>query len=140
MALIAIVSGGQGCLYLQNGKSQDVRFESSPPGAQVTVNGIQYGATPTQVTLSRCESYTVVVDKAGYKSGTVLLSRSVSGMDSLMMFVDSLLILPGLVDGFNCSQASLAPSPVVVQLNSDSGIAAPDRAPNAPALPMIQQR
>ena len=41
VALFAVTSGNQGCLYLANGKTQEVRFESSPPGAQVVVNGIQ---------------------------------------------------------------------------------------------------
>jgi hypothetical protein len=138
MTLIAIVSGSEGCLYLQNGKTQEVRFESSPPGAQVIVNGIQYGATPTEVTLSRCQNYTVVVDKTGYKSGDVFLSRTAHGTDYLILFVDSLLIIPGLVDGFNCSQTSLDPNPVVVQLSPDSGPPIPERPPSAPALMPMQ--
>jgi hypothetical protein len=134
MALVVIVSGSQGCLYLANGKTQEVRFESSPPGAQVVVNGIQYGQTPTQVTLSRCQNYTVVVDKTGYRSGDVFLSRTAHGTDYLILFVDSLLIIPGLVDGYNCSQTSLDPNPVVVQLSSDTGSPAPPKPPNAPDL------
>jgi hypothetical protein len=138
MALFAIVSGSQGCLYLANGKTQVVRFESSPPGAQVVVNGIQYGSTPTEVTLSRCENYTVVVDKTGFKSGDVFLSRTAHGTDYLILFADSLLIIPGLVDGYFCSQTSLDPNPVVVQLSSDSGSPATVSPPNAPALIPMQ--
>ncbi len=134
IALIAVVSGSQGCLYLQNGKTQEVRFESTPPGAQVIVNGIQHGSTPTEVTLSRCQNYTVVVDKTGYKSGDVFLSRTAHGTDYLILFVDSLLIIPGLVDGFNCSQTSLDPNPVVVQLSLATGIPEAEKPPNAPAL------
>jgi hypothetical protein len=138
VALIAILSRSQGCLYLANGKSQEVRFESAPPGAQVIVNGIQYGSTPTEVTLSRCQNYTVVVDKTGYKSGDVLLSRTAHGTDSLILFVDSLLIIPGLVDGFNCSQTSLDPNPVLVQLRPATGSPEAEKPPNAPALMPVQ--
>ena len=134
MAVVAIVSGSQGCLYLANGKTQEVRFESSPPGARVVVNGIQYGDTPTQVTLSRCQNYTVVVDKAGYKSGDVFLSRTAHGTDYLILFVDSLLIIPGLVDGYFCSQTSLDPNPVVVQMSSESGSSESPTPPKAPDL------
>ena len=137
MALVALVSTSQGCLYLANGKTQDVRFESSPPGARVVVNGVQYGDTPTQVTLSRCQNYTVLVDKTGYKSGEVFLGQTVHGTDYLILFVDSLLILPGLVDGFNCAQASLAPNPVVVQLNSESG--SPSIEPMGAPVPLPAQ-
>jgi hypothetical protein len=138
MALFAIVSGSQGCLYLANGKTQEVRFESTPPGAQVVVNGIQYGSTPTQVTLSRCDNYTVVVDKAGYKSGDVFLSRTAHGTDYLILFVDSLLIIPGLVDGYFCAQTSLDPNPVVVQLSSNVESPASEKPPNPPALMPMQ--
>jgi hypothetical protein len=134
MALVVIVSAIQGCLYLANGKTQEVRFESSPPGARVVVNGIQYGDTPTQVTLSRCQNYTVVVDKAGYKSGDVFLSRTAHGTDYLILFVDSLLIIPGLVDGYFCSQTSLDPNPVVVQMSSESGSSESPTPPKAPDL------
>jgi hypothetical protein len=138
MALVVIVSGSQGCLYLANGKTQEVRFESSPPGARVAVNGVQYGETPTQVTLSRCQNYTVVVDKSGYKSGEVFLGQTVHGTDYLLLFVDTLLLLPGLVDGFNCAQASLAPNPVVVQMDLESGTPASDKPVSAPVPPPAQ--
>jgi hypothetical protein len=106
-----------GCLYLSNGKTQDVQFQSTPPGADVSVNGVQHGATPTTVTLSRCENYDVTVRKPGYTSANVLLSRSISGSDTILSFVDGVLILPGLVDMWNCSSATLKPNPITAELS-----------------------
>jgi hypothetical protein len=81
--------------------------------------------------------YTVVVDKTGYRSGDVFLSRTAHGTDYLILFVDSLLIIPGLVDGFNCSQTSLDPNPVVVQMSPESGPPTSPKPPNAPdRMPM----
>src|ERR1700692_3526899 len=76
-----------GCRYLSNEKTQDVQFQSTPPGADISVNGVQHGATPTTVTLSRCENYNVTIRKPGYTSANVLLSRSISGSDTILSFV-----------------------------------------------------
>ena len=42
-----------GCATMRNGTSQRVAVTSSPPGAEVYVNGQPAGITPTEVTVSR---------------------------------------------------------------------------------------
>lgn len=99
--LVAIAFAFQisGCLYIKNGKTQNVQFESTPAGARVVVNGVPHGSTPTTVTLSRCTNYKVVVEKPGYSPADVLLSRALYGPDSLTFVADGVLILPLFVDG-----------------------------------------
>lgn len=91
-------------------------FNPSLAGAQVVVNGKQYGATPTTATLSRCESYEVTVQKAGYQPNHIMISRGVAGSDSILLFLDSVLIIPALVDSYNCA-LNLSPNPVVAQMS-----------------------
>jgi len=80
-SLLAFVSG---CATLIHGPYEDIRVESDPPGANVTVSPLasergpgyldpqkQYTATtPATVRLRRDNSYRVEVSKTGYKIGT----------------------------------------------------------------------
>jgi len=86
--------------------------------------------TPTTVTLSRCPDYNVSIRKDGYEPASVLLSRTLSGTDTLIFLADSLLLVPGIVDAYNCSPISLMPNPVAVQLFEEKAAA----QPVAPAL------
>jgi hypothetical protein len=101
---------------MKNGGTEEVRFESTPAGAQVVANGVPHGSTLTTVRLSRCEDYNVAIDKPGYEPASVLLSRTVRGPDAAVGLFDVLLFVPGFVDIWNCSNRSLAPNPVSVQL------------------------
>jgi hypothetical protein len=83
-SLLALASG---CATLIHGPYEDVRVESDPPGANVTVSPLasergpgyidpqkQYTATtPATVRLRRDNSYRVEVAKPGYKIGTAKL-------------------------------------------------------------------
>ncbi|MGH7949763.1 MAG: PEGA domain-containing protein [Candidatus Binataceae bacterium] len=125
-----------GCLFVQNGRTEAVQFQSNPTSAQVVVNGVPRGATPTTVVLSRCENYSVSVDKPGYTPVSVILSRTFSGPDSVIYFFDSLLLLPALADLWYCSQNSLKPNPVSVQLSpatAASTAPVPEQSSVAPA-------
>ncbi|HUA34177.1 MAG TPA: PEGA domain-containing protein, partial [Candidatus Binataceae bacterium] len=66
---------------MKNGSTQQIDFQSEPAGAQVVVNGKQYGPTPTSATLSRCETYEVTVEKTGYEPDHITISRGESGID-----------------------------------------------------------
>jgi hypothetical protein len=105
-----------GCLYLKHGETETINFQSDPPGAQLVVNGTPYGNTPTDVTLSRCQEYQARVSKPGYEPTTLQISRGIKGVDSLLLFCDSLLIIPVIVDGYFCAGPQLNPNPVNVTL------------------------
>jgi|TARA_B110000438_G_scaffold172289_1_gene164680 hypothetical protein len=53
---------------------QTVDISSSPPGAAIQVNGKPIGQTPLQIDLKTKRSYTVVVEKEGYRPSDTLLA------------------------------------------------------------------
>ena len=105
-----------GCLYFEHGETETINFQSEPSGAQVVVNGIPYGNTPTDVTLSRCQEYQAGVSKPGYSPANLQISRGLKGFDSFLLFCDSLLILPAIVDSYYCATPQLSPNPAIVTL------------------------
>lgn len=68
-----------GCASIIHGTRQDVGISSSPSSAQVTVDGIQTGATPVVAHLTRKDNHIVKLQLAGYKPYETTLTRSVSG-------------------------------------------------------------
>ncbi len=64
-----------GCLYFKHGETETINFQSEPPGAQVVVNGTPYGNTPTDVTLSRCQTYEAKITKSGFTPASLEISR-----------------------------------------------------------------
>jgi hypothetical protein len=129
LTAMVLVSQAYGCLYMSNGSAEDVAFQSEPADAQVTVNGVQHGTTPIVVNLSRCEAYAVTIAKPGYTPVGVRLGPTISGPDTLLAFLDEAMVLPGLVDKWNCSAGTLRPNPIIVGL-------LPVPVPAAPGAPV----
>ena len=63
MVLLLLVTTG--CATIINGRSQNVTFESTPPGADLTVGGLK-ATTPAKLTLTRNQSYTATFTKADF--------------------------------------------------------------------------
>lgn len=81
---IAIVMSGvtltmavSGCATIINGRSQDVALASTPPGADVKVDGAQT-TTPGRVTLKRDQDYKAVFTKEGFPDQSVKLEKKPS--------------------------------------------------------------
>jgi hypothetical protein len=66
---------GCGTLATGGGKTQNVRFNSYPSGADVSVDGNGIGKTPTSANLTRTDDHAVRFDMAGYPSRIVLLKH-----------------------------------------------------------------
>jgi hypothetical protein len=69
-----------GCAFLFKGlageaTSKTFHVESSPSEANVTVDGVSYGRTPTDVSLPRDHGVTIVVTKDGYQEGDLTPKR-----------------------------------------------------------------
>lgn len=77
--LLATLLVASGCGTIVNGSNQDVSFVSTPIGATVTVDGMDLGATPTIVSLSRKSTHTVAFSLDGYQPQSMIINRSVSG-------------------------------------------------------------
>lgn len=105
-----------------SGPTQNIRFNSNPDGATVSVDGHTVGKTPTSADLTRSDDHTVRFDLAGYPTHIVLLKHGPN------LSVLNNFIFPGppgfLVDAFSgAGKGALTPSVVTVTMEpfSDSG-------------------
>jgi hypothetical protein len=64
-----------GCAWVFHGMSQEVKFDSEPPGASFTVGG-RAAATPATLTVPK-EDYVVVFSLPGHRDATFDLKRQV---------------------------------------------------------------
>lgn len=62
---ILVVSGG--CATVMRGNRQEMKFQTEPAGATVTVDGTKY-TSPATVVLKRKEAHEVVVSSPGYRT------------------------------------------------------------------------
>jgi hypothetical protein len=68
-----------GCATIMHGTHQDIGISSSPPGASVTIDNMQYGTTPVFSKLRRKDNHVVRVTLQGYQTTDLTLTSSVSG-------------------------------------------------------------
>ena len=60
-AVIAALIGASGCVTLHSGTTQRIRVATTPPDAQVFLDGQPVGVTPVDVTVSRRNRRPVLV-------------------------------------------------------------------------------
>ncbi len=65
--LLALLSFSCSCAMLFNEKEVDVSIGSNPPGADIFIEGRNYGKTPATIKIEP-KNYTVVLTKEGYGS------------------------------------------------------------------------
>lgn len=71
---------GSGCIgIIVNGSTEEITFNSSPVGAEVTIDGGFAGVTPLAVELSRGESHQAVLSLAGFEDESFSIRKSASG-------------------------------------------------------------
>lgn len=69
-AVSAFVASGfllSSCASIINGSNQTVMIASTPPGAQVSINGTDSGVTPMKAELSRKSSHRVELNLRGHR-------------------------------------------------------------------------
>ncbi len=64
-----------GCGTLKHGGMQNLDISSNPVGAEVTVNGTEFGVTPVTVELPRRNNHTISVSLAGYENFQIIVDR-----------------------------------------------------------------
>ncbi|WP_202923405.1 PEGA domain-containing protein [Pontibacter pudoricolor] len=124
VALIALTLTSMGCATIINGSKQTVDFTSQPTGAKVTINGKEYGTTPTSVSLKRNATmpgvpisqkhYDVKIEMEGYFPYEIKVKREFNGW-----FLGNLLIggIVGIIiDAATGSMYKLTPDQVIAQL------------------------
>jgi hypothetical protein len=72
LALLAILSFASSCALIANDKNSKVTINSTPPGADVFIDGRNYGRTPITLNLE-AKNQTAVLSKQGYGSAQLQL-------------------------------------------------------------------
>lgn len=67
IALVAMLGMASSCAMIFNEKTVDVSINSSPQGADIFIEGRNYGKTPATINIEP-KKYTVVLTKEGYGS------------------------------------------------------------------------
>lgn len=107
-----------GCATIIHGTKQDISVNSSPHGAKVLINGVPVATTPARVKLPRSErSVNILIEKEGYKSQGIVISRGLSGW-----FWGNFLFLSGfwigmIIDAVDGAMFKLEPSEINVVLS-----------------------
>jgi len=103
-----------GCATIVKGTTQEIPVSSDPTGARVSVDGATAGTTPTTVTLSRKSNHMVTIEKEGFQSESVAITKSMSAA------VAGNIIAGGFVgwgvDAVSGAQYNLNPSTVNIRL------------------------
>ena len=94
-ALLVALLALSGCGTLFNEEQRVVTIESSPPGAQVEVDGKRVGRTPYEITVPNNRRTAVVVDLAGHKSSECDI---VPQIEPLWIVLDFWFLFPLVVD------------------------------------------
>jgi hypothetical protein len=73
--VVVAMATSWGCATMANGSHQEVRVVSSPPGANVWMNGKSVGTTPTIVTMRRRGPISLRLEKPGYRPNSATVGR-----------------------------------------------------------------
>jgi uncharacterized protein YceK len=119
MVMVLIVAG---CATIMKGSDQEVRINSTPSQAQVTVKtmaGVNFweGSTPAHVKLAKKNEYVVTISMQGYKESTVNVTHS--GIEG--WFWGNLIcggVIGIVVDAVNGAMHKLAPEEISVTLTT----------------------
>lgn len=80
---VSALAGGtlllSSCASIINGSNQTVKIASSPPGANVRINGADSGVTPMTAELSRKTSHRVELNLRGHRPYEVVLEPTFNG-------------------------------------------------------------
>lgn len=90
LALFVVLATGCGAVFAA--KTRPVIVQSTPPDAQVLVDGVPLGTTPTTVPVNNHKNHTVVVRAPGYPDGTCLVNTRVG-----VVWVVLDIVLTGLI-------------------------------------------
>lgn len=128
----ALLSGG--CASIVKGTTQAIPVSSNPTGADVKLDGNLVGQTPVTVQAKRKGDHLLTIEKAGYQSESVAITRSIGGA------VFGNIIAGGLVgwgvDAVSGAQYNLTPVTVNLTLKENTP-AAPLTAPTQNAAAMF---
>jgi hypothetical protein len=111
VSMIALVMLLTACATIFKGDTQTVGMSSQPEGAEVLIDGVSYGRTPTSVQLKVNKSYTVTMRYDGQER-TVILNNKIGPLWVVLDIVSGLG--PLIIDAATGAWYELEPDQVVV--------------------------
>ena len=115
---LAILSS---CATLFADKTRSVVVTSSPPGAEIVVNGAPSGQTPRRITVPENERLVVTVRKDGFHSGGCYVNTKIRPLWIIADAVLFWLIVPLVVDFATNNWSRLESGYCTVNLSQRAG-------------------
>ena len=112
---LGFLSISSGCATVTRGTTQAIHINSSPTGADVSIDGSHRGVTPFSIELARRSDHSLRFSKAGYRDAVFTVRHKFVGSS----LVGNLLLggLPGMaVDAVSGAAYDLEPETVLVTL------------------------
>jgi hypothetical protein len=110
----SLLLGGVGvltnCGSIIHGTSQDISINSQPVGAQIKIDSMSHGVTPTTVALSRKTSHRVELSKSGYQPYEVVVQPTLSSATVGNVFFGGIIGLA--IDSSNGAANNLVPDKI----------------------------
>ena len=114
LALFLVFFLTTGCATIIKGTTQGVPISSDPSGADILVDGMLVGTTPTDVELKRKRDHLITIEKKNYSPKSIAVVKNVGGA------VWGNIIAGGLigwgVDAASGAQNNLTPKTIFVRL------------------------
>lgn len=124
MLLVLIVSALclSSCATVLSKKSYGITVSSDPAGADVIVDGVRMGKTPTTISLPAEKSYALEVAKEGYQSSFYTIKKKVGAGWVVLDLVTGIPTggIPLLVDLITGDWKTLSPTKFDVNLVADN--------------------
>jgi len=115
-ALLFVLFLSTGCATIIKGTTQTIPVSSEPSGADILVDGMLVGTTPSDVKFKRKRDHLVVIEKKNYASKSLPVVKNVGGA------VWGNIIAGGLigwgVDAASGAQNNLTPKTIYVKLDA----------------------
>lgn len=121
-----LAAGLWGCATIVSGTTQEMTFQSEPPGAVVKVDGRPLGKTPMTIQLDRMSSQSLTFELEGYKTITMPLTTTLEPW-----FWGNILIgglIGSTTDGVSGAVYEYSPSQYYVSMHPINGIDKPRKA------------
>jgi hypothetical protein len=124
---VTLTLASSGCATIVQGTHEDVEIRTRPPKAQILIDGVPQGESPTKVSMDVSASHVVVIRAPGYKEQTIRTDRMLSGG---FVAIDILLaLIPVIVDAATGAWYHIQPTPMNVMLTPEDGDVAASPAP-----------
>lgn len=118
MALLALAFGLGGCASITRGTSEQVQFNSDPPGAEMRTSTGLVCTTPCALPIPRKDEFVATFTKAGYRTETIPVGTAMQGGGAVAIAGNVIIggVIGGVVDASSGATLDHVPNPVNVSL------------------------